>query len=144
MRSASVDDPGVERMLRVVEAVPAGRVITYGDLSELAGYGGPRTAGAVMARHGAGVPWHRVVSAQGTVPGHLVERAQALWRAEGTPLREGSAPRVDLRAARWSPSVEELSRLDDLAQLDHPTPGPDVGARRQDGSVADPDPEPAP
>jgi alkylated DNA nucleotide flippase Atl1 len=110
VRPTTIDDDGIERMLLVVEAVPSGCVITYGDLSELAGYGGPRTAGGVMAHHGSGVPWHRVVSAQGRVPDHLQPEAVARWRQESTPLVH-AGDRVDLRTGRWHPSHAELSAL---------------------------------
>lgn len=110
MAPTTIGEDGVEAMLRVVEAIPPGRVITYGDLGELSGFGGPRTAGSVMARHGSAVPWHRVVSARGTLPESLLVRAQERWRAEATPLL-GQGDRVDLRLARWEPTPDELSAL---------------------------------
>jgi alkylated DNA nucleotide flippase Atl1 len=129
VRPITIDDDGIERMLLVVEAVPVGRVITYGDLSELAGYGGPRTAGGVMAHHGSGVPWHRVVSVQGRVPDHLLAEALVRWRTESTPLvRAGD--RVDLRAGRWQPTAAELSALGAVE-----VPGSDVGVADHDGLV---------
>jgi alkylated DNA nucleotide flippase Atl1 len=128
----TIDDDGIERMLLVVEAVPAGRVITYADLSELAGYGGPRTAGGVMANHGSGVPWHRVVSVQGKVPDHLLAEAVALWRTESTPLLPGG-DRVDLRASRWRPTATELSALGSVVAS-----AVDVGVADHDRDVPDP------
>ncbi|MCZ7416669.1 MGMT family protein [Streptomyces sp. WMMC897] len=68
------------------------------------GTGGPRQVGRVMALYGGGVPWWRVVRADGALlPGHE-QRALAHYRAEGTPLREpatGARPRLDLPRARW-------------------------------------------
>jgi alkylated DNA nucleotide flippase Atl1 len=129
VRPTTIDDDGIERMLLVVEAVPAGRVITYGDLSDLAGYGGPRTAGGVMAHHGSGVPWHRVVSAQGRVPDHLVSEAVARWRVESTPLAR-AGDRVDLRAGRWHPTAAELLALGAVVDA-----AGDVGATHHDGGI---------
>lgn len=106
---------GVERMLRIVETVPAGRVITYGDLSELADHGGPRTAGALMASQGSAVPWHRVVSAQGQLPAGLWPEAMRRWRGEGTPLAPDGA-RVDVALARWIPTPEDLLALNVLLE----------------------------
>ena len=92
--------PYAEAVLALVERVPAGRVLTYGDVAEVIGAGGPRGAGAVMARWGGGVPWWRVVRADGSpAPGHE-ERALDRLRADGTPLRRGGT-RVDLTVARW-------------------------------------------
>lgn len=96
-----------ERVLDAVELVPPGRVMTYGDVAEWLGEGGPRQVGRVMTLYGATVPWWRVVRADGSLlPGHEL-RALDHYRAEGTPLREapraaeGHLPRLDMRRARW-------------------------------------------
>lgn len=75
----------MERILRAVECVPDGSVLTYGDVGELAGCG-PRHVGRVMALHGSGVTWWRVTDASGRLPDHLMDEARARWRAEGVPL----------------------------------------------------------
>ncbi|MGW0122164.1 MGMT family protein [Streptomyces sp. NPDC003327] len=96
-----------ERVLDVADAVPPGRVMTYGDVAEWLGEGGPRQVGRVMALYGGTAPWWRVVRADGRLlPGHEL-RALDHYRAEGTPLREsgpateGHLPRIDMRRARW-------------------------------------------
>jgi alkylated DNA nucleotide flippase Atl1 len=96
-----------ERVLETVELIPPGRVMSYGDIAEWLGEGGPRQVGHVLARYGGGVPWWRVVRADGVLlPGHEL-RALDAYRAEGTALRaagpasEGHLPRVDMRRARW-------------------------------------------
>jgi len=94
--------PYAERVLDVVERIPPGRVMAYGDVAEWLQDGGPRQVGRVMALYGGGVPWWRVVRADGSLPpGHAV-RAPAHYRAEGTPLRSGGE-RVDMGRARWAP-----------------------------------------
>ena len=91
----------VERVLAVVERIPAGRVMSYGAIAEVVGVGGPRQVGRVMALDGGGVPWWRVVRADGGLaPCHDGE-ALAHHRDEGTPLR--AAGRVDMAAAAWTP-----------------------------------------
>jgi alkylated DNA nucleotide flippase Atl1 len=97
--TARIDPDFVEQVLCAVESIPPGRVMSYGDIAELVGRGGPRQVGTVMARHGAGVPWWRVVRADGHPVTGLTERALARLRAEGTPLR---GDRVEMRLARWS------------------------------------------
>jgi methylated-DNA-protein-cysteine methyltransferase-like protein len=77
-----VDERTVERVLRAVEQVPAGRVVSYGDLAGLVGTG-PRHVGAIMREHGSGVAWWRVTSSSGDLPRHLRERARAHWAEEG-------------------------------------------------------------
>ncbi|KOV50873.1 MULTISPECIES: MGMT family protein [Streptomyces] len=96
-----------ERVLDVAERIPAGRVMTYGDVAEWLEEGGPRQVGRVMALYGGAVPWWRVVRADGALlPGHELE-ALAQYRTEGTPLKdaakaaEGHLPRIDMRRARW-------------------------------------------
>ncbi|MGW2179457.1 MGMT family protein [Streptomyces sp. NPDC001732] len=96
-----------ERVLDVAELIPPGRVMTYGDVAEWLGDGGPRQVGRVMALYGSAVPWWRVVRADGALlPGHEL-RALDHYREEGTPLREasrgaeGHLPRLDMKRARW-------------------------------------------
>lgn len=96
-----------ERVLDTVDAIPPGKVMTYGDVAEWLGEGGPRQVGRVMALYGSGVPWWRVVRSDGVLlPGHELSALEE-YRAEGTPLREsgpaadGHIPRVDMRRARW-------------------------------------------
>lgn len=89
-----------EAVLGVVERIPPGRVLAYGDIADYLGEGGPRQVGAVMSRYGGGVPWWRVLHADGTpAPGHEA-RALARLRREGTPLKP-SGDRVDMALARW-------------------------------------------
>lgn len=94
--------PFAELVLDLTERIPPGRVMTYGDVAEYLGQGGPRQVGRVMALYGGSVPWWRVIRADGRfLPGHE-HRALAHYGEEGTPLRElADPPRVDLRRARW-------------------------------------------
>ena len=99
----------VEAVLRIVEAIPAGRVMSYGAIAAVGGRGGPRQVGAVMASYGATVPWWRVVRADGTPPPYDTGEARARYLQEGTPLRGGLADgttRIDMRAAHWTPPGE--------------------------------------
>lgn len=77
-----MDEAAVERVLRAVEQVPRGRVVSYGDLAGLVDRG-PRFVGNVLARHGAGVTWWRVTNAAGDLPEHLLDEARAHWAEEG-------------------------------------------------------------
>ncbi|MFF0306615.1 MGMT family protein [Streptosporangium sp. NPDC004379] len=92
--------PYAERVLDLVERIPPGMVMSYGDVAEYLGEGGPRQVGRVMSLWGGGVPWWRVVHADGTPPPGHERRCLEHWRREGTPLR-GSASRADIRTARW-------------------------------------------
>ncbi|HEX6468312.1 MAG TPA: MGMT family protein [Streptosporangiaceae bacterium] len=99
-------DDFAEDVLDLVERIPPGRVMSYGDIAEFLGRAGPRQVGRVLALWGGGVPWWRVIRADGTpAPGHE-RRALEHYRAEGTPLapRAGarSSVRVDMTRARWT------------------------------------------
>jgi methylated-DNA-protein-cysteine methyltransferase related protein len=83
---------GADRILARVRAVPAGFVRTYGDVAP----GAPRAAGAALhASEAAGLPWHRIVRADGSLAKGAHQRV--LLESEGVPFR---GERVDMRVAR--------------------------------------------
>lgn len=91
-----------EAVLDLVDQIPAGMVLAYGDVAELLGQGGPRQVGFVMSRFGSSVTWWRVIRASGEVPQALLDEALTHWRTEGTPLARGVLGcRVDMERARW-------------------------------------------
>lgn len=76
------DPEPAREVLRRVRSIPAGSVTTYGDLCPQA----PRFAGAVLAAcEDPGVPWHRVVRADGSLA--KGERQQRLLEQEEVPFR---------------------------------------------------------
>lgn len=81
-------------VLDVVARIPAGKVMTYGDVAEMLGTGSARTVGMVIAKHGHEVPWHRVLRASG----EPFEGGLSLLAAEGCPVR---GERVVLSECRW-------------------------------------------
>lgn len=96
----------VSRVLAVVEEIPAGRVMSYGDVAAAIGSRAARGVGQVMAYYGGDVPWWRVVRASGHPALNHESRALEYYRAESTPLKWSASGvfRVDLSGARWSPS----------------------------------------
>ena len=52
-----MNDEFVEQVLSAVEAIPPGKVASYGEIAGLLGRGGPRQVGWVMSHHGSAVPW---------------------------------------------------------------------------------------
>ena len=94
----------VEEVLALVERIPAGKVMSYGAiadaLADASGRNSARLVGSIMARHGGGVPWHRVVNSSGRMPpGHEQEARQRLL-SEGVPLK---GDHVDMARAGWMP-----------------------------------------
>lgn len=74
----------VERVLRAVEQVPAGRVVAYGDVASLVGTSA-RRVGTIMSNWGGEVSWWRVTNAAGRMPEHLLPLARKQWQREGVP-----------------------------------------------------------
>lgn len=98
-------DDYVEAVLSLVEQIPRGRATTYGAIADALFDdfgGGPRQVGNAMARHGAPVPWWRVVRADGSLPASHGDEARQAYLEEGTPLRASGA--VDLQTALWLPA----------------------------------------
>lgn len=73
----------------VILHIPAGTVVTYGEVAAEAGYPGAARAVGNLLRRTRGLPWWRVVAANGRlVPGGEREHAQRL-RAEGVMVDNG-------------------------------------------------------
>ena len=78
------------RVLAVLRALEPGEVLSYGDVAVEAGYarGAGRGVGNVLQQFD-GLPWWRVVAANGRlVPGLEAEQAEHL-RDEGSVVRDG-------------------------------------------------------
>ncbi|GAA3505482.1 MGMT family protein [Streptomyces albogriseolus] len=86
----------VAEVREAVAAVPAGSVASYGDIAERIGTS-PRQVGRAMGLLGEGVPWWRIVRADGTPATCHEGQAPRLLATEGTPMR---GTRVDMRRAR--------------------------------------------
>jgi methylated-DNA-protein-cysteine methyltransferase-like protein len=87
-----------ERILACVEAIPPGKVMTYGDVAEYAGTRAARMVGRVLSYDGDSVPWHRVLRADGTLAEHLYVEQRQLLLSEGVRF---VGDRVDLASHRW-------------------------------------------
>lgn len=110
-----------EAVLSIVNLIPAGKVLTYGDIAEILERGGPRQVGAVMSKGSADVPWWRVLRADGRPPQGLESTAVGHYREESTALRTAGRSagadgtrgetRVDLRVSRWNPNPAQQRDL---------------------------------
>jgi methylated-DNA-protein-cysteine methyltransferase related protein len=84
-----------QRVVAAIRAIPEGFVRAYGDVSP----GAPRLAGRVLSRtHEPGLPWWRVVRADGSLA--VGEDQRARLEAEGVPFLPGDPARVDMSVAR--------------------------------------------
>lgn len=110
-------------IVRVVMAIPAGQVASYGQIARLAGQGrGARRVAAALRRADVEsdppLPWHRVLRSDGRLglpagsPGWH-EQIQRL-RREAVAVIDG---RVDLRKYQWNGAETEQTDRDELDSL---------------------------
>ncbi len=93
-------DSFFQNVYAVVARIPCGKVLSYGDIAKLIGY--PRRArfvGYAMRVCPEGLPWHRVVKADGSIAGGgFAPVREMLLKREGVPfLPDG---RVDMQKCR--------------------------------------------
>ncbi len=90
------------RIHATVARIPPGCVATYGDIALHLGMPhGARTVGWAMRQCPQGLPWHRVINAEGksSLRGKSRERQYTLLAQEGVVTdRRG---RIDLEQYRW-------------------------------------------
>jgi len=99
-----------KRVYEIVRKIPAGKVMTYGQLAIVLGEGyTARTVGYVMHGSDEGVPWQRVINSQGrcstgrlTIPLNL---QQELLEAEGVVFN--ASGKCDLNTHQWWPDGYE-------------------------------------
>ena len=94
-------NPFFEQVYEVVECIPFGTVISYGEIARLLGR--PRAArevGWAMRCCPGHLPWQRVVMSNGAITGgEFAEMRRAVLKSEGVAfLPDG---RVDMDACRW-------------------------------------------
>lgn len=97
-----------QRIWHVVLQIPPGKVATYGDVARQAGLpGAARRVGRALRGlpEDTGIPWHRVVNAQGrvVVPGGSPARNAQRERLEAEGIVFRSATGLSLRHYRWQP-----------------------------------------
>jgi methylated-DNA-protein-cysteine methyltransferase-like protein len=96
----------------IVRCIPAGRVMTYGQIAEILGDGyTARTVGFAM--HGADddTPWHRVINAQGACSTLRVvlphDKQQRMLDAEGIQFDQRG--RCRLETYLWIPEDSKVA-----------------------------------
>ncbi len=87
----------------MVRRIPAGKVASYGQIAFFLGWShGARTVGWALRAltPELGVPWYRVVNAQGKISLSNSERQRELLEAEGVVFDPKG--RIDLQRFGWS------------------------------------------
>jgi len=97
-----MDEGFFRRVYDVIGRVPAGRVVTYGQIARHLGRPqGARAVGWAMQQCPEGLPWHRVVNASGrpSLRGQGGTLQRRLLEQEGVVF--GPTGAVDLSAYGW-------------------------------------------
>ena len=101
--------PLAPRVYECLGRIPAGKVVTYGQMAAAVGCGSAQAVGQALRRNpdAPRVPCHRVVSANGSLTGYqgsavetTVSRKRDLLKEEGVIFREDG--RVDLERSGWT------------------------------------------
>jgi len=90
-----------KQVYEIVEQIPYGRVISYGEIAKLLGRPkAAREVGWAMSNCPEGLPWQRVVTVDGTITGgEYAETRRGLLESEGIVfLPDG---RVDMSVCKW-------------------------------------------
>ena len=94
-------DPFFEQVYSILEQIPYGQVVSYGQIARLLGY--PRAArqvGRAMRCCPEHLPWQRVVMADGSVTGGaFADMRRALLATEGVTFFPDG--RVDMEKHSW-------------------------------------------
>jgi len=93
-----MDEETIERVREIVAAIPAGRVLSYGDVAARAGLPSARIVGRIMSEDSSDLPWHRVLRANGTVAPHIAREQLERLRADGVLAVGGRVPMRQYRA----------------------------------------------
>lgn len=97
-----------ERAVAVIRSIPPGRVMTYGQIAELAGNRrGARQIVRILHSLSTAqqLPWHRIVNAKGEirVPDEKTRSRQIqLLQAEGIAINEAAGTIINLEQVKWN------------------------------------------
>lgn len=90
----------------IIARVPRGKVVTYGQVAEAAGF--PRAGRMTVwaLHHSEGLPWHRVVASGGRIalPEERGREQRLRLELEGVTFR---GDRVQMAQHTWEPTVRE-------------------------------------
>ena len=102
--------PFTNRVIKIIQSIPSGKVMTYGQIAGLAG--NPRGARQVVRilhsmSQNYNLPWHRIINAKGEV---VIKDAEGVFTQKDRLLSEGitltHSGKVDLAIYRHHPTSE--------------------------------------
>ncbi|CCN34169.1 putative Methylated DNA-protein cysteine methyltransferase [Vibrio nigripulchritudo MADA3029] len=99
-------DQFLSQIFAVIHQIPYGKVSTYGQVAQLAGYPGyARHVGKALGNlpKGSKLPWHRVINSKGEISlkGTAYDRQKGKLEDEGIVVN--LAGKVRLKDYQWQP-----------------------------------------
>ncbi|RMF59848.1 MAG: methylated-DNA--[protein]-cysteine S-methyltransferase [Calditrichaeota bacterium] len=101
------DSTTYQRIWKIVQSIPHGRVATYGQVAVLAGFPGQaRLVGYALhaTPEEMKLPWHRVINSRGEISfppdDHRYHIQKKLLELEGIIFQNN---KIDLKIFRWNP-----------------------------------------
>lgn len=93
-----------ERVIKIIQDIPPGKVLTYGSIAAAAGNpGGARLVTRLIhsCTKKYNLPWHRVINSNGQISlkGEGALKQQSLLEAEGIEFQNGKT--IDLSRYLW-------------------------------------------
>jgi methylated-DNA-protein-cysteine methyltransferase-like protein len=106
-----VDDDFRQRVYTIVEQIPKGRVMTYGQIAALAGAAWAAWEVGQIARYGStDLPWQRVVNKQGGLARGFgwggIEAQKRMLEEDGVLVNDDFS--VDIGKLLWNPNQTSL------------------------------------
>src|SRR3954464_14330422 len=91
-----------EKIKGMIARVPHGKVATYGQIAQLAGFPGAARQVSWALHNSRGLPWHRIVGAGGKIslPGEAGFEQRMRLQGEGVGF---NGLRVDMKTFAWTP-----------------------------------------
>ncbi|MER2226826.1 MAG: MGMT family protein [Carnobacterium sp.] len=110
MRKDLTMTPFTERVILIIQSIPSGKVMTYGQIAALAGNArGARQVVRILHSMSQkyDLPWHRIINAKGEV---AIKDAEGAFTQKDRLLSEGitltHSGKVDLVVYRYHPTIE--------------------------------------
>jgi len=105
----------MDKVLQIINMVPAGKVVSYGQVALMAGTPrGARFVGGVLCFRGDNTPWWRVINNAGRISttclDHTATTQKEKLRAEGVEVSEKL--KIDIERFRWRPEPDVLKKLE--------------------------------
>ena len=104
----TVDDNFRDKVVQIIQSVPAGRVTTYGDVASLAGHPtAARVVGGIAHYGSESLPWHRLVNRNGRLARGFPGGPSVQWQLLDQEGVTCTHYKVDnFQALRWTYGTE--------------------------------------